>query len=189
MPRARCRRTVLRSSPTLRAMAETVSPCRFKSWIKTISPSVTTCASPPCVGAEVGMAAAAGFRRACLRKLAGGAQGWGVFIRHIWGGYDRRLQHARMPRQLAAFHGDKADAAGVEKLLRRILVEPELVPGLDAINPDCEPFLEDYAKKVAEKFSGPVRLRARPTTNFVKLQLSKPGQFRDREDLLSANVI
>src|SRR3954470_18131777 len=43
MPRARCRRTVLRSSPTLRAMAETVSPCRFKSWIKTISPSVTTC--------------------------------------------------------------------------------------------------------------------------------------------------
>ena len=55
MPRARCRRTVLRSSPTLRAMAETVSPCRFRSWIKTISPSVTTCAPPPFVGAEVGV--------------------------------------------------------------------------------------------------------------------------------------
>src|SRR4051794_3563361 len=95
MPRARCRRTVLRSSPTLRAMAETVSPCRFKSWIKTISPSVTTCASPPFVGDEVGMAAAAGFRRASLHKLAGGAQGWGVFIRHIRGGYDRRLQAVR----------------------------------------------------------------------------------------------
>ena len=27
-------------------MAETDSPCRFKSWIKTISPSLTTCAFP-----------------------------------------------------------------------------------------------------------------------------------------------
>src|SRR4051795_902241 len=104
MPRARCRRTVLRSSPTLRAMAETVSPCRFKSWIKTISPSVTTCASPPFVGAEVGMAAAASFRRACLRKLAGGAQGWGVFIRHIRGGYDRRLQQGQVPGRVALPH-------------------------------------------------------------------------------------
>src|SRR3954466_8979206 len=91
MPRSRCRRTVLRSRLSLRAMAETESPCRFKSWIKTISPSVTTCAPPPFVGAEVGMAAAADFEGRALRKHTGGAQDWGVFIRHIWGGYGRRL--------------------------------------------------------------------------------------------------
>src|SRR4051794_12318714 len=62
-----------------------------------------------------------------------------------------------IPRQLAAFQGDKADPAGVEKLLRRLLVQPDLVPGLDAINPDCEPFLEDHARKVAEKFRGRLR--------------------------------
>ncbi len=94
-----------------------------------------------------------------------------------------------IPRQLAAFQGDQADPAGVEKLLRRLLVQPDLVPGLDAINPDCEPFLEDHARKVAEKFSGPVRLRSRATTNFAKLQLGTPGQFKGQDDLLSARVV
>jgi hypothetical protein len=43
-------------------MAETVSPCRFKSWIKTNSPSVTTCTPLPFVGAKVGLSAAACWR-------------------------------------------------------------------------------------------------------------------------------
>jgi len=72
-----------------------------------------------------------------------------------------------IPRQLAAFQGDKADAAGVEKLLRRLLIKPDVIPGLDPINPDSEPFLEEHAKRVAEKFTGPVRLRPRATMNFV----------------------
>ena len=71
MPRARWRRTVLRSSPTLRAMAETDSPCRFKSWIKTISPSVTTCSPPPFDGNTVGLEAAISIRgHACPRMLS-----------------------------------------------------------------------------------------------------------------------
>ena len=72
-------------------MAETVSPCRFKSWIKTISPSVTTCTPLPFVGAKVGMSAAS-FRGMPPEAEPGGAQDRGVFILHIWGGYDRRSQ-------------------------------------------------------------------------------------------------
>src|SRR4051795_6344769 len=69
MPRARCRRTVLRSSPTLRAMAETVSPCRFKSWIKTISPSVTTCAPLRLLGRAGGAWPLSPIPgKACLRR-------------------------------------------------------------------------------------------------------------------------
>lgn|GEM_PF-2392232 len=44
IPRCRCRRTVWRSGPTLRAMAETLRLCRFKSWIDTISAGRITCA-------------------------------------------------------------------------------------------------------------------------------------------------
>ena len=61
----------------------------------------------------------------------------------------------QMPHQLATFQGEKADAAGVEKLLRRLLIEPDVIPGLDPINPACEPFLKEHAKAVAERFSGP----------------------------------
>jgi hypothetical protein len=42
---------------------------------------VTTCAPLSFLGAKVGLSAA-----------PGGAQSWGVFIRHIWGGYVRRVQ-------------------------------------------------------------------------------------------------
>ena len=95
----------------------------------------------------------------------------------------------RIPRQLAAFQGYKADAAGVEQLLHRLLVKPNVVPGLNAINPDCESFLEEHAKKVAEQFSGPTRLRPRATMNFVTLELSRPGELRDQQDLLRSKVI
>jgi hypothetical protein len=94
-----------------------------------------------------------------------------------------------IPRQLAAFQGDKADAPGMEKLLRRLLVEPGVIPGLPAINPDCESFLEEHARRLAERFSGPVRLKARTRMNFVKLELSKPGQFRDQQDLLCSKIV
>ena len=58
--------------PSLRAMAETLSPCRFKSWIKTISPSVITCLPLP-FGAKVGVSAAADLR-GHAPQLARGAQ-------------------------------------------------------------------------------------------------------------------
>jgi hypothetical protein len=94
-----------------------------------------------------------------------------------------------MPRQLAAFQGYMADAAGVEKLLRRLLVEPQVVPGLGAINPNCGRLLSESARKVAEQFSGPVRLKPRATMNYVTLELSRPGHFQNQQDLLSCKVI
>jgi RecA-family ATPase len=45
--------------PSLRAMADTLSPCRFKSWIKTISPSVITCLPLPFRACRWGVSAAA----------------------------------------------------------------------------------------------------------------------------------
>jgi hypothetical protein len=95
----------------------------------------------------------------------------------------------QMPHQLATFQGEKADAAGVEKLLRRLLIEPDVIPGLDPINPACEPFLKEHAKAVAEKFSGPVRLKPRATLNYVTLELTKPGEFNDQHDLLYSWVV
>jgi hypothetical protein len=50
---------------------------------------VTTCTPLPFVGAKVGMSAAS-FRGMPSEAEPGGAQDRGVFIRHIWGGYDRR---------------------------------------------------------------------------------------------------
>jgi hypothetical protein len=38
----------------------------------------------------------------------------------------------QIPRQLAGFQGYQADATGVERLLARLLVEPHVVPGLEA---------------------------------------------------------
>ncbi|MGH6884543.1 MAG: toll/interleukin-1 receptor domain-containing protein [Geminicoccales bacterium] len=95
----------------------------------------------------------------------------------------------QIPRQLAAFQGYKADAAGVEKLLRRLLIEPDVVPGLDAVNPGCKAFLENLATSVAEQFSGPTRLKPRATMNFVTLELSRPGEFSNHQDLLRSKVI
>jgi hypothetical protein len=94
-----------------------------------------------------------------------------------------------MPRQLAAFQGYMADAAGVEKLLRRLLVEPQVVPGLNAINPNCGRLLPENARKVAEQFSGPVRLKPRATMNYVTLELSRPGVFSNQHHLLCSKVI
>jgi transposase len=77
-------------------MAETESPCRFKSWIKTISPNVTTCTPPPFDGARVGSAGGREHRGACPPDAEPrGAQNWGVFIRRIWGEYDRRSHQHR----------------------------------------------------------------------------------------------
>ena len=94
-----------------------------------------------------------------------------------------------IPRQLVAFQGDKADASGIERLLRRILIEPGVVPGLPAINPNCGSLLAEQAKRLADGFSGPTRFSARQKMNFVKLRLSTPGQFADRHDLLGATVV
>jgi TIR domain len=95
----------------------------------------------------------------------------------------------QVPRQLVAFHGHKADAAGVEKLLRRLLMEPGVVPGLDPINPSSEPFLQGLAASVADAFSGPARLKPRATMNFVTLELSRPGEFTSQQDLLRSKII
>ena len=94
-----------------------------------------------------------------------------------------------IPRQLQAFQGDRADVAGIGKLLRRILVEPDLIPGLPGINPDCESFLEEQAKGLAEQFSGPTRLRSRTLMNFVNLELPRPGFLDGPADLLASRVV
>jgi hypothetical protein len=44
---AKCLRTVLRSRPVLRAIADTDRPCRCRSWIITTSSSLTTQSLPP----------------------------------------------------------------------------------------------------------------------------------------------
>jgi hypothetical protein len=60
--------------PSLRAMAKILSPGRFKSWIKTISPSVITCLPLPL--------------RACRRRRSD----WGLCKQHCWGDYVRHSQ-------------------------------------------------------------------------------------------------
>ena len=50
-------------------MAETLSPCRFKSWIKTISPSVITCLPLPFGASRWGVSAAADLRGACPPQI------------------------------------------------------------------------------------------------------------------------
>src|SRR5689334_16514342 len=83
------RRTVLRSSPTLRAIAETVTPCRCRSRIMTTSPSRTNDA-PLC---EKGPSSLIGTDR--LPGPPWTAQApltWGKFNRHIWGVFSRHSQ-------------------------------------------------------------------------------------------------
>ena len=70
-------------------MAETLSPCRFKSWIKTISPSDITCLPLPLRACRWGVAVAADLRGACPRKSELRRSDWGVFKRHFWGVYAR----------------------------------------------------------------------------------------------------
>ena len=42
---------------------------------------------------------------------------------------------------------------------------------------------------MAERFSGPVRLKPRATLNYVTLELTKPGEFNDQHDLLYSRII
>jgi hypothetical protein len=101
------------------------------------------------------------------------------------------LHHPKVeiPRPLAAFQGHKATAGEIEKMLCELLVDPGVVPGLPAINPNCRKSLSERAKKLAEEFSAPTHFTARVTMNFVKLELGKPGHLRTTEDLLDCVVI
>jgi hypothetical protein len=65
--------------PSLRAMADTLSPCRFKSWIKTISPSVITCLPLPFRACRWGVSAAAVLRGACPPQNSAPALRLGTF--------------------------------------------------------------------------------------------------------------
>jgi hypothetical protein len=94
-----------------------------------------------------------------------------------------------IPSQLEAFQGIVADLAGLTQLLRTLLVEPDLVPGLPPINPGADSLIAEQAASVAKLFIGPRTLKARPTMSYVKLALETPGQLRDVEDLLSATVL
>lgn len=72
----------------------------------------------------------------------------------------------QMPHQLATFQGEKADATGIEKLLRRLLIEPDVIPGLDAINPTCEPFSHGACKGSGGKVQWPCSPEAARNTEL-----------------------
>src|SRR5215471_18546005 len=77
--------TVLRSSPTCRAIADTLTPCRCNSRIIAISRSLTNDA-PLCVkGTIIGHPSPTAPQAPMLRQLT-----WGKFSRHIWGVFGQR---------------------------------------------------------------------------------------------------
>src|SRR5262249_3112469 len=82
--------TVLRSSPTCRAIADTLTPCRCNSRIIAISPSLTNDA-PLCLkGTIIGHPSPTAPQAPMLRQLT-----WGKFSRHIWGVFGQRSQSER----------------------------------------------------------------------------------------------
>src|SRR5829696_5649959 len=91
-------RTVLRSSPVWRAMAETFRPCRWSSRIITTSPRVTTALLPPATGISIGEDVAAGGSRDTSRTVRR-QENWGKFEAHNWGVFNDR-SHMR-PEQRA----------------------------------------------------------------------------------------
>ena len=84
--------------------------------------------------------------------------------------------------------GAKATPKEIHDLLAELLVEPNLVPGLEPVNPDSAPLLADHAARFVSLFTRPRRLEVRHTLNFVKLQLATPGVLADLRDLLIAKV-
>ncbi len=121
---------------------------------------------------------------------------WPIFEAGIFAGRmlpgDRliclRHPEVQIPSQLEAFQGIVADAVGIAQLLRTLLVEADVVPGLPALNPSAESLIVTQAAAVAKLFIGPRTLKARPTMCCLTLALATPGQLRDLEDLLSARV-
>jgi hypothetical protein len=92
MPRSRYFRTVLRSWPVRRAMAETDSPCRTRSRIMTSSPRVTTDCSH-----DASRHPRANRRRpippgARPRHPRAVALNWGICSQHFWGEFTQKLQ-------------------------------------------------------------------------------------------------
>ena len=115
----------------------------------------------------------------------------GIFAGHMLPG-DRLicLHHPEVaiPKQLEAFQGIVADAAGIAQLLRVLLIEPDIVPGSPAINPNADGLVAGHAAEVAKLFVGPRTLKPRATMCYLTLLLATPGQLRDIDDLLSATV-
>ena len=101
-------RTVLRSSPTRRAIAETLTPCRCSSRIMTTSPSRTNDA--PLVRKK-------GHHRSSVTDRLPEASGrlgrqltWGIFNRHIWGLFSRHSHTLeRRVRAWQALHGPEQE--------------------------------------------------------------------------------
>ena len=94
-----------------------------------------------------------------------------------------------VPGQLAMFQGYKANKLGVQELLRKALLEPNFVPGMPAVNPNCEAYIELSAATIVSEFTGPLELRARPTMFYITLELSAPGHLSGPSELLRARVI
>ena len=100
-------RTVLRSSPVWRAMAETFSPCRWSSRIITSSPRVTTALLPPANGNSIGEEGAAGPPGSMPRGERH-HENWGKFQAHKWGVFNARSTIAGLSRELQV--GDEGNA-------------------------------------------------------------------------------
>jgi hypothetical protein len=60
---------------------------------------------------------------------------------------------------------------------------------LPSINPASARLLRPYAQQIERLIAGPVRLRSRPTMNYVLLGLVVPGQVAGLDDLLKAKVL
>src|SRR3954465_3810768 len=90
-------RTVLRSMPSCRAMADIVRPCRCRSRIIMSSPRVTTALLPPAKGSSIGGDGASPPHRKCPGRQAATTKL----------GKIRRPQLGRIQRPLTAKHGEK----------------------------------------------------------------------------------
>src|SRR5688500_3927024 len=83
-------RTVFRSKPVVRAIADTDRPCRCRSSITTNSPRLITENPLPTIGMSIGEDAPPVFQGA--PRKTGTRSDWGRFKRHFWGVLRRHRQ-------------------------------------------------------------------------------------------------
>lgn len=98
------------------------------------------------------------------------------------------LHHAdvKPPRQIQEFNAVKANDSEILDLLKDLLVRPDAIPGMEAINPKAEESLEDVAKEIQLAIRGPdikehtERVRFTP---YARIQLELPTNPDDRTEL------
>src|SRR4051812_8758329 len=132
-------RTVLRSMPSCRAMADIVRPCRCRSRIIMSSPRVTTALLPPAKGSSIGGDGASPPHRKCPGRQAATTKL----------GKIRRPQLGRIqrPLTLAMVAGAAFGAAAVQTLHAKAKPPAYLISDVTITN-------ESGYKEYADKFPG-----------------------------------